>query len=943
MLQISGLTKIYESGSEKVTALNGIDVTFPDRALMVILGKSGCGKTTLINMIGGLDKPTGGSVLVNGTDITKLVGGDFDAYRNTYIGVVFQEFNLIDDITVYENIEMSLKLADKNADVNTVDEVLTMVGLSNLGYRKPGELSGGQRQRVALARTLIKKPEIILADEPTGALDAGTGEEVFESLKKIAETKLVVIVTHNRDLAFTYGDRVLEMTDGRFVSDRKREERESDRTKELNDHLVQLSATAKIDRDSLNGLLARQEKGSEIYLGLSYDKDRIALAYSDVVDSFYEKAETSAYHDTGEVAVTTDRTFALSKGRLRTKDALTMARKNIKRTKKRFALLTVLTTISMMCVIISVILAGLSTFRIVAENTFGRGGQNFVELERYYSDRNLSPDDVAEAQQYFGGETVAGVFRAECRPMFADPADEMNSWQTKFEFKAFNYVVEDVMPDDFGYKLIEGSRKPAAATEIVISDLAAFELCRSGFVGKNAAGETGLYYPGTAAELLGYGFRAENFEHPLTVVGVYETNYGDYRALSGIGYGHPDYEKLSGGFESNREFVYGMIFGAPGLGDSLRKINGTSYRCEIRIGYRSIYLDGLSRYDFVYDPSIGLHSGADGINTYFPVDTLTPAPKPAALGDGEIMISMERLKDCLRSYSEYKFNKQWENESIVDNLKPVALLGDETYNSFMKEDMSLYVYPLNNYGSSVTGDECPIKIVGFYNDAVSGSGASAKRYGFLTAQNVADAVRTDSTVQYDKLIVGRGPSAYVLEGRLKDLYYSVPDPENADEAWRFGSAAAPASSINHLNNTMGILQPVFLIVAGALMVMAFLVIMNFMSQSVRFRLREIAVLRLVGAKRSDIAKIFLTESGIITIRVGIFASILAFICVLILNAILSGMVFYFGLSVTLLGFNFLHVLLMFVITAVFTGISSLAPILGVTMKTPVEAIKLGGI
>lgn len=187
MIQLKNITKIYGSGKNSVVALKNLSIDFGSKGLVVILGKSGCGKSTLLNIMGGLDKATTGDLIVSGRSAKTFSASEFDSYRNTYIGMVFQEFNLIDEITVYQNIEITLKLQRKNTDVNTVDEVLSMVGLASLGYRRPAELSGGQRQRVALARALLKKPEILLADEPTGSLDVSTSEEVFEVLKKACE------------------------------------------------------------------------------------------------------------------------------------------------------------------------------------------------------------------------------------------------------------------------------------------------------------------------------------------------------------------------------------------------------------------------------------------------------------------------------------------------------------------------------------------------------------------------------------------------------------------------------------------------------------------------------------------------------------------------------------------------------------------------------------
>ena len=197
MLQIRDIKKTYSTGKIRVEALKGISLDFPEKGLVFIVGKSGSGKSTLLNIIGGLDKMTSGEIVIDGKSTSDFSSSDFDAFRNYYIGFIFQDFNLIDEISVYDNIALALKIQSKGHDNNTIEDALKMVGLEGLGYRKPNELSGGQRQRVSIARALVKDPHIILADEPTGALDSKTGEALIQTLKSLSKDKLVIVVSHN--------------------------------------------------------------------------------------------------------------------------------------------------------------------------------------------------------------------------------------------------------------------------------------------------------------------------------------------------------------------------------------------------------------------------------------------------------------------------------------------------------------------------------------------------------------------------------------------------------------------------------------------------------------------------------------------------------------------------------------------------------------------------
>ena len=220
MLSVKNLVKVYKTkGGAEVRALDGVTVDFPEKGMVFLLGKSGSGKSTLLNVAGGLDAPDSGEVIVKGKSSKNFSGADFDSYRNTYVGFVFQEYNILDEFNIEQNIALALQLQGKKNDKAAVNRLLEMVDLKGLGKRKPNTLSGGQKQRVAIARALIKEPEIIMADEPTGALDSATGKQVFETLKKLSATKLVIVVSHDREFAEQYGDRIIELKDGKVISD----------------------------------------------------------------------------------------------------------------------------------------------------------------------------------------------------------------------------------------------------------------------------------------------------------------------------------------------------------------------------------------------------------------------------------------------------------------------------------------------------------------------------------------------------------------------------------------------------------------------------------------------------------------------------------------------------------------------------------------------------
>ena len=221
MLQLKEIKKSYKTGDFIQHALKGIDVQFRENEFVAILGPSGSGKTTMLNIIGGLDRYDSGDLIINGKSTKEFKDQDWDAYRNNFIGFVFQSYNLINHISVLENVEMGMTLSGLNSKKRKKKalELLDKVGLKDHAHKKPNQLSGGQMQRVAIARALANNPKIIMADEPTGALDTKTSIQIMNLIKEIAKDRLVIMVTHNPELANNYASRIIEFKDGNLVND----------------------------------------------------------------------------------------------------------------------------------------------------------------------------------------------------------------------------------------------------------------------------------------------------------------------------------------------------------------------------------------------------------------------------------------------------------------------------------------------------------------------------------------------------------------------------------------------------------------------------------------------------------------------------------------------------------------------------------------------------
>ncbi len=296
MLRVINLVKRYQTKGEVVTALNGVSVDFPETGMVFLLGKSGSGKSTLLNVSGGLDTPDEGEIIVKGKSSRDFSQSDFDAYRNTYVGFIFQEYNVLNEFTVKENVALALELQGKPRDEALIDSLLKQVEMSEMADRRPNTLSGGQKQRVAIARALVKNPEIIMADEPTGALDSETGRQVFDTLKKLSAEKLVVVVSHDREFAETYADRIIELKDGCIVSDVSRgtDGQEHANVCSLSEKKISIGCGAALTREEMEKVCAFLKNGKGKFVISAEEEDLKNLPAERQSGGFSQTTQTRA-------------------------------------------------------------------------------------------------------------------------------------------------------------------------------------------------------------------------------------------------------------------------------------------------------------------------------------------------------------------------------------------------------------------------------------------------------------------------------------------------------------------------------------------------------------------------------------------------------------------------------------------------------------------------
>jgi ABC-type lipoprotein export system ATPase subunit/ABC-type antimicrobial peptide transport system permease subunit len=493
MIQLIDVCKSYSlKGAPTVHALDHISLDFEDKGLVFILGKSGSGKSTLLNCIGGLDRIDSGEIIIKGKSSKKFTQSEFDSYRNTYLGFIFQEYNILNEFTVGQNIALAFQLQGKKATQKDVDEILKEVDLEGLAKRKPNELSGGQKQRVAIARALIKKPEVILADEPTGALDSATGRSVFDTLKKLSETHLVVVVSHDRDFAELYGDRVIELKDGKVISD-------------IYKHNVDpkaLSAGVSV----IGGKTISIKEGytltdKDLKLINTYLKDNkgstIISMDNRINDSFREITKTSkdgkqdVFADTKKEDLIskqyTEGDFKLIKSRLPFKNSLKMAWTSMKVKPIKLFMTMLLSVVSLTMFGLADTLAGYDKIGAYVNSIVDSGSTSIAWTKsvstssgdyKYYSDRMLTDSDVTSLSTKFNA-SYQGVYSTNSNggaysfaDLFATSADtSYSSYGTHNRNYAalYGYVgTNDELFKKTGFSLASG-RLPSSDSEIAIS------------------------------------------------------------------------------------------------------------------------------------------------------------------------------------------------------------------------------------------------------------------------------------------------------------------------------------------------------------------------------------------------------------------------------------------------------------------------------------------
>lgn len=950
MLELKNVTKVYTGKGGAVKALDDVSLRFPEKGLVFLLGKSGSGKSTLLHIAGGLDSPTEGEIVVLGKSSKDFTESDYDGYRNAYVGFIFQEYNVLDEFTVEENIALALQLQGKPQTKEKIAVILREVDLLSLADRKPNTLSGGQKQRVAIARALVKDPKIVLADEPTGALDSQTGKQVFEILKKLARERLVIVVSHDREFAEAYADRIIELKDGRICADRTREKAPVDRedtVTEADEDTLLIRSGKEISPETLQRIEHFIREGDELVLLrgkrniLDFKRSR-RISPNGTQERFLPTPPAEDMPTESEAAA------GFLPSRLPFRKAFRLGASGLKGRPFRLALTILLS-------VVAFVAFGLfSTVMLYDENavlraSFLSSDTEYLTLEKTYrstvsykiwgtpnsyetsASALFTPSELSS----FGGERALGAFAWNVIPENTVLSEKAVYWSCHIQNAV--YVPE-------GHTLrsrILAGRYPEAENEICVSSYF-YESCKAGEVfpleENGSLSDKGVTL-GEPDDLLGQELLLNGQRYVVSGVFDSGTIPEKFEALLAS----DAYDSL---YYALRTFTREGLQGAALISETAAADFREALRSSAPSGNDPFDTSGL-RYYLSPFPSeeeqelwaVDRFQIADEqipYKTYCLLDTST-------LADDQFIAPLSFVARLCRALAE---NGTQELAALSDSLTQLETAPPAEQKTLLEKTMALW----RSYGELSVPllkevfdekteqpgleDLGSYAVVGFYLEENDGFFCSEQFYEGLTISRTAQKITSAYTPEEDALY----QYAFLLmphnEGELKGIFDRLDGVDTRDVS--YGLVNALASTVESVGHTVETLSLVFLVIGLIFMTFAALLLLNFIIISIAGKQREIGILRAVGARGLDVFKIFFAESGILVGSCLVFSLFGTAIAAVVLNHILKEQL---GLAVSVFLVGPLSVLLMAAVAAAVALLGTIFPVFFAARKKPVDTIR----
>lgn len=971
MLKISHLTKIYKSkGGLEVKALDDVSVSFPETGMVFLIGKSGSGKSTLLNVCGGLDVPTSGEIIVKGRSSKDFTQSDFDSYRNTFVGFIFQEYNILNEFTVEENIALALELQNKPNNKDKINELLEKVDLSGFAKRKPNTLSGGQKQRIAIARALIKSPEIIMADEPTGALDSVTGKQVLETLKKLSKDTLVIVVSHDREFAETYGDRIIELKDGKIIFDvsKTHEERE-----EITKNISILGNTLCVkkgsklnekDFDEIKDFFNNSEED------IIVTKDREDVKKFKQLIRINDSGDKEVFKNTDSSKINLkeytkeDSKFISSK--LPIRHAVKIGVSSLKNKPIRLFFTIALCTVAF---IMFGILSTMTFYDNEAtfKETLRDSNYSFIKLNKQYQvneigyyngeeewnytsvyDARFSKEEFNKYIEKFGNDIFTGI---RVNIGFNAQTNSSNYWINQISTMAY-------MNENNSLRSKITGIYPTKDDEIAISSYTANAIYNN----KAYDGETNkLIELSKPEEIIGKKITLNNKVYK--VVGIIDSGIIDSK-----------YDEILNGGDVNQtlrnEFVMALTdelhLAAFVTENKLKEISEETipYVSNDAFMNHSI-VTSLKQKDNYKFPEYGNASYA-GYSNKKEIESLIPIiDGKNEPGDNEVVVSKNMFYQLLMEYYQEKANdgddSAWANYDLASQLMNKGIHKEDKFVKFTNQEIKeklnnlINVYKqegrelkigvklFNENNGTTIGEVYEFIVVGVWDDEFGENMQSRVLFSDKIATELWDVQKTNleyytiSTTKYEN-INSIYETIYLpfdhSEEKIETFWNIYDDNQYKDDDSKTILTSYMMENLQMVDSFISDLFKIFLYVGVALAVFAILLFSNFISVSISNKKREIGILRAVGARSIDVFKIFFSESFLITIICVILSIIGSILICNLLNQELA-----VGIGVAIFVFGIASILVLVIIALLTAIFATLLPVYNAAKKKPVDSIR----
>lgn len=981
MIEIKNLSKRYRpKKGVPVQALDDISIDLEEKGMVFLLGKSGSGKSTTLNMLGGLDKFDKGDILVYGKSMKSFSQSELDSYRNTFIGFIFQEYNILEEFTVGANIALSMQLQGKKATDEAVNDILKQVDLEGYGGRRPNELSGGQKQRVAIARALIKDPEIIMADEPTGALDSKTGIQVFDTLKKLSATKLVVVVSHDRDFAELYADRIIELADGKIISDVKKYHVEAVKENEginiVDDRIFQIKEGYQLTPDDLNlinNYIAKSEGDTLLSIDRKANDDFKKLA------KINDQGQRDAFKKTEEedllIKEYDPSLFQMIKSKLPLKNSFKIGASSLKSKPFKLVMTILLSTVAFTLFGLA---STMSTYDKVSTTVKSIEDQNidYVNIGKnltvgtgvfsYSNATKLSQTDVDLLNKKFPSANLNPTYSngdsISLSTSFANddkfPISYMNFY--KKQLLGFSTLSEEQLKE-MNYKLT--GKLPTKDNEIALSEYMYQHYKVAGYMKPESEEKIEIKSPsdlvGKTIELAGSGLNGTDI---YTITGIYDTgfDYSSYKEFM-----EPASEKETPNLDSAT--------------DIMDYLNATKLNSELQSSYAMIGIvapeafetmaDGNSSMDlYASKYNVTLFGDSDNassvqistISTLSDEDLKNVAfldENKKELEKQDLVISLDAIGELGTSYTEdgdmvTKFSiddiyskyeellvsttEDTTSNEVKNNLFTQAVVGEVS--GFLAAEKKNFRFEMRDMTNGKLEDTENVVIAGVYIPQNSFPGfeetdtTREQNYvqGTIYATNkLISSLGIDPNAKYSH-VLGKMPQKTSDIRALVEYTYD----DDIDES-EYTLSNSVTSTLYQVNTLVETLSNVFFGIGIAFAIFAAIMLMNFISTSISYKKREIGILRAVGARGLDVYGIFFNESLIIAGINWLTSTILTIVGIIYFNYEVRTKL---GVPISMLVFTYKQVLLMIAISVGVAAVASFLPVFNIARRKPIDAI-----